>query len=550
MKANKYLLLLSMILLLLMLAACGSTGNTETDENGGQDMAQAQSADGTLTLGMLADPDTLNPLATTDGNAGCWFAAMVYPTLLRQDENAEVEPYIATDYGVSEDGMVVTFTLREDLQWADGTPFTSADVAYTKYLAGDLGISPTTASALDLVESVETPDDYTVIFHLSQPSYSFVTSIGVRLYILPKHIWENVEDPANFLNNTNQVGMGPYKLAEYTEGEYYIYEAVENWLDAPNGIQAKKLVFRIYPDVNTMALALQNGEIDITARDLSYDLIEQLRGKGYEIAETNSLGFTHIGFNLENEFINDLAVRQAVAMAIDKDTVLQFAVKGQGEVMDSIVSPAFSGLQTDDAENLYPAYDVEGAKAVLAEAGYSDTDGDGILNAANGENLSFNMIVISNDVALTNGAEVIKQCLKDVGIDLEVMLLERTTFIQRRLDIDFDSYLASWGTMEPMMGDFIVNYLSSSPVYFNGVKCDATEEAVLAMQSAVNEEELVAGIHAFEKAMAQDIINVPLYMQKLSYAYNGEAVSNVQAYPSAMHGVTTPEALVNMTLGE
>lgn len=538
--------------MLLSLCACGAAVQQPAaePETSADAPAQTDKQPGdTLTLGMLADPDTFNPLLTIDGNAGCWFAALTYPTLLTQDTGASVQPYAAESYEISEDGKAVTYHLRQDLQWSDGTPFTSADVAYTKYLAGDLGMSRLTSSVLANVEEVETPDDYTVVFHLNTPSYSFVNSIGVRLSILPKHIWENIEDPVSYLNDTDPVAMGPYKLGEYERGVYYTLEAVDNWFASPDGIPVKKLIFRVYPDENAMALALQGKEIDITARNISSaELVSQLTEAGYAMAESSSLGFVHVGFNLKNELLSDVAVRRAVAQAIDKDTCRRFAVQDAGRTMDSIISPAFTGLGSDDADAKYPAYDAEAARQTLADAGYEDTDGDGVLNAPNGENLSFNMIYISNDIASVNCIDVIKQNLADIGIALEPMPLERTTFSSTRLNGEFDSYLAGWGTMEPMLGDFIINYLSSSVVYFNGEKCDATEEAVLAMQNATSEKELVDGIHAFEKAMAQDFINVPLYIQQLDYLYNADVVENVTAYPSAMHGVCTPAAILAMSV--
>lgn len=499
-----------------------------------------------VNIGMLADPDSLNPLISLDGGAGSWFSGLTYPTLLGQDEDANIIPYTSEKAETSEDGLTVTYHLRKDLKWSDGTPFTSTDVAFTKSLAGDQGLSPLMASPLALVESVNTPDEYTVEFKLKQPSYSFVNSVGIRLKIVPKHIWEKIEEPANYLNDKDQVAMGPYKLSEFKKGEYYTYEAVENWFETPEKFDAKKLVFRIYPDANALTLALENGEIDIIGASLPADLINGLAEKGYKKVETSSLGFVHVGFNLNNGVLSDVNIRKAIAMAIDKETLLQFAVKGQGEVMESIISPAFKDLISEDENTKFPIYSAESAKELLKNAGYSDTDGDGILNTPNGENVSFKIMIIANDSAISNGADVVKKCLSEVGIDMEIESIERSTFIQRRLSKEFDAYLANWGTMEPMLGDFILNYLSSSPVYFNGVKCDSIENSVVGMQCAKNEDELKTAIYDFQVAMADHCINVPLYTQKLFYVYNPEKIVNLKAYPTTMRGVTCREAFFGL----
>ncbi|MDR1194665.1 MAG: ABC transporter substrate-binding protein [Peptococcaceae bacterium] len=521
-------------------ASPASPGVVNSGQGGQEAAAPGNDQLALLRLGMLADPDTLNPLTSIDGNAGHWFSAMSYPPLLLPDQNANPLPNLAERYEVSDDGLDVTFYLRGDLAWSDGVPFTSADVAYTKYLAGDLRLSNVLTTPLEAVEEVRTPDPRTVIFHLKSPTYTFVTAIGLRLPIVPKHIWEKMDDPKSFLNEEDPVVMGPYRLREFRRGEYYRFDLIkDNWPAAPDGARpAKELLFRVYPDVNGLSLALQSGEIDLTARDIPYDIALQLEQKGYGLTQNISLGFTHIGFQLENRFLADPTLRRAIAESLDKQTILDFSMKGQGDVMDSIIAPIYRDYQGSDPAAKYPGLDPEKARAELAAAGYQDTDGDGILNApGSGDNVSFNMLLTANDNAQVNGAEIIARNLRDVGINLEITPLERTTYISRRLSRDFDSYLGSWGYMQAPQGDFVINYDATSPVYFHAVEQPATAAAVRHMRSAVSEADLKDSIREFEIAMAADCMAIPLYAPRFFYAYDPKAIDNVRAYPSMVYGV-------------
>lgn len=541
MKKFLKLSMIAFILVFLTVAAAACNNSPEHEDNSNEAVKEK------LTIGMIADPDTLNPLATIDGNAGVWFANLSYPSLLTIDENGNPMPYAAEKYYANEDATVITYELRKDLQWSDGTPFTAQDVAYTKYVSGDLGLNAMLAAAFAQIEAVETPDDHTVVFKMKDSCYNFMNQVGILSRIIPKHIWENIDDPKNYTGDENSVCLGPYKLKEYKNGEYYIFEAVaDTWFTSPGEIAMKELVFRIYPDLNAMSLALQNGEIDLTGKDLPFDLVQQLQNQGYQVAKNVSQGYSHLSFNLSNEFLADVNLRRAIAAALDKDTILQFTLKGQGVTMDSIIAPAFPDYQGKTPEAKYPSFDVDNAQQILADAGYSDTDGDGILNAPeSGKNVSFKMSIIANDLSMVNGGDVVVQNLKELGINLEVEALERTTYIQSRFDKNFDCFYGSWGTMNASLGDFTGNYTASSPVYFHVVKCDDIEDAIYHMSHAKDDADLRQSLLEFEIAMANQCISIPLYVQDFLYIYNNDII-NVTAYPSMMNGVTTPGGLTNI----
>ena len=536
MKYYKSLILTGLAAVLLILEACGPSGD---QKSGGTKIIR-------LSVGITADPDTLNPVASRD-RAGNWLGCIQYPTLLKRGADASMQPYAAESFSVSEDGMEVTFNLRQDLKWSDGTPFTSADVAYTKYLSGDLRLS-NNAGSFDLVTDVLTPDLHTVTFKLATPSYMFVGSVGPWVRIVSKHVWEKLEDPGKYLNDKDVVAMGPFVLREAKRGEYYIYQAVDQWFQAPDGGKpgVDELVFRVYPDINTMVLAVQSGEIDMTAKEIPFDSADMFVAQGFVIETNESLGYTHTSFNTGNEFLKDINLRRALAAAIDKNTILQFAIKNKGKVMDSIISPVFEGLPSTSPAAKYPSYDPAVAKQILAGAGYTDTDGDGILNApGSGKNVKFSMMYDGNDIVVKNSSEIVYQNYKAIGIDLTLLPMEKTTYTERLKTVDFDSWLGNWGIMEVLNGDMNVVYESTSAMYYYGSVFQDIDVALKVIREAGTYNQIVRGIHQFEEAMARECIAVPLFVQYFAYPHNTK-FEGFMVFPSDLCGIIDPQGMASV----
>ncbi|MBA7569914.1 Oligopeptide-binding protein AppA [subsurface metagenome] len=204
---------------------------------------------GTIKVGITIDPETLNPLVANN-RASSWILNNMYPTLLVFNEEAEKVPYVIEGYEISENGLDITVKLIEGLKWQDGVPFTTADVKFT----GDImyeGKYQWQADYFDRVKSVEIIDDLTIVYHMKEPSPGFITGIGFWQPIIPKHIWENIDNIKEFQNNENVVGMGPFKLVEVKRGQYYILESVDEWFGSPEGKPyLDRIVYRVYPDLN------------------------------------------------------------------------------------------------------------------------------------------------------------------------------------------------------------------------------------------------------------------------------------------------------------
>src|SRR5690625_1206952 len=290
------------IFTLVLLAACSTDNDVENDpsnnNNNNSNVSKEKESGGELIVGMTADPDTLNPLVsnTTPGN---WINSAIYPHLMFMDTDYEKKPYLAEDYEVSDDGLVVTFTLRDDVKWQDGTPITSEDVKFTGEILHEHQLE-WTAEIFDQVESVETPDDHTIVYTLQEPYPAFPAVIGYWLRIVPKQIRENIEDPRT-CSNDEHIGARPFKLDSREKGQHVEPEAVDEWFAASQGNPLlDKVTYKMYPDINTMMLALQSGEIDVTAHDIPTSAIGEFENDDrFEVVTTPSLGYAYYSFNLD-----------------------------------------------------------------------------------------------------------------------------------------------------------------------------------------------------------------------------------------------------------
>ncbi len=240
------------------------------------------------------------------------------------------------------------------------------------------------------VEKTEVIDKTTVKFYLKKPQVNFLSQVGFWINIMPKHIFEKVEDPMNF--NYDGTGYGPFKLKEYKKGEYYTFERVPNWPLANNGLGAylETVTFRVFPDHNALLLAMKNGEVHVSGSAMPVASQKQLEASPdkFGVLKVMSLGYGYFGFNYKNELLRDKNVRKAIAMTIDRDAIVNTALQGGAVKMETPISPVYKDLVKSNIK--FPPFDLEGAKKVLEDAGYK-LNSEGI-RKKNGKKLEFELI--------------------------------------------------------------------------------------------------------------------------------------------------------------
>ncbi|HLA99671.1 MAG TPA: peptide ABC transporter substrate-binding protein [Anaerolineales bacterium] len=393
-----------------------------------------------ITLIWTQEYDTLNPLYTQ-----MWFVTSIFPVYMCQawwfDEDNNPVPNLVTEIpteendGISEDGRTITLKLRDDIVWSDGTPITSADFKFTYDMLLADSNAVASRSPYDLVETFETPDESTVVVTFAEPYAPWLSSLfsgSAGISIVPAHVLQPVFEAEGTIdtadwNKAPTVGCGPFVFEEWESGSFTRFVANENfWLGRP---KLDELFFRFVPDDASMIAALVAGDGDV-GTFFAYGDLPQLEAAGVEILNSFS-GFNEGWyFNLHaekgNPALKDVKVRQAIAMAFNREKLVQDLLLGRTGVAatDWDNSP-----WVDPSIEPWP-YDPERASALLAEAGWEDTNGDGTVDK-DGVELVLKYGTTSREVRQDTQA-VAQQDLAQVGIGVDLLSYDP--------DIFFSSY--------------------------------------------------------------------------------------------------------------
>ena len=319
------------------------------------------------------EPATLNPDAISD-DYNYAIVQNIFPRLFKLNNAFDAIPDLATSFDVSDDALTYTFHLRDNAVWTDGEPVTSADVLYTYNEIIDKAYA--NANVFYAVESIEAPDDYTVVFNMSEPDGSFVANVSwYGTFILPEHVLKGTDWMTNDEFSNNPVSCGPFKLDAWNKGtDVQLVRDDNYWGDAPI---LDRVIFTVISDPSTMYQAWLNGEVDemvasyIPSTDL--DGIMADTDNYYTVVQTWPSPW-YVTFNLTDGPFADVKVREAVMYGIDRKDVSDKATGGYMPVNNHFIPDNFVGAINDDAAE--PGYDLEKAQALLEEAGYTkDADG-------------------------------------------------------------------------------------------------------------------------------------------------------------------------------
>lgn len=362
-----------------------------------------------LVIAVDADVETLHP---TDFSTTVELNVLnqIYDTLMymNPDGTHEPEPRIAESYEISEDGLDYTFKIRDDVTFHDGTPVTVEDVVFSIEL---YKASEYQGSQISMLSSVEATDDSTVVCHLDTPYAPFLEGL-CSPNIVSKAYYE--ADPDAFV--TNPIGTGPYKFVSRTVATSIELEANEDYYRGAPSI--KKLTFRVLPEIASRALALQTGEINFAEIDAS--VLAQLEANpAVTVTEVPTSGFAYVCMNLEKEPFDNVAVRQAVNYAIDRENLVNVCYDGKAEVNSNICAKHRFGYSDDQMQY---TYDPEKAKALLEEAGIETP-------------YNLGKILVAEKYA--NLATVIQNDLKAVGLEVEIDTREFNSYIGSLTEGDY-----------------------------------------------------------------------------------------------------------------
>src|SRR5262245_1210981 len=420
----------------------------------------------TFTVGTTQDIDSLNPLTgALVIDYEVW--NLEYATLTdKAAKDFSVAPGLAESWKVSDDGLTVTYTLRDGLKWSDGQPITADDVAYTINRSRDeewVNHISTTAN-LD----AKAIDDKTVEITTSVPDPKLPV---MDVYIVPKHIWEKLDaDQASEYDALDGVASGPFRVAEVKKGQFVRMERNPNW----HGKQPvmDEVIFRIFANAEAQYQALNTGEID-AVKEIPPEIFTKLDPKG-KIAPIrgNQGDFAELGMNAGcgtlgdgHPALKDPKVRQAINHAIDRDLLVEKVLNGlgtPGSTLPVSAEPSWYDVQLTADETL--GFDPEKAKALLDEAGWKDTNGDGVRDK-DGKELKLRLFDRPGKTS-QQATPFIKGWLKDVGIDTEVKSYDDTQLTPIIGKGEYDLFIWGWTPFvdpDPMLSYFTSDQVTTDP---------------------------------------------------------------------------------------
>jgi peptide/nickel transport system substrate-binding protein len=414
----------------LGIAGCGIDENSHTAGGGRGEsalpvpasVAPNPVAGGRLIVGVQQEPERLSDIlsATATNNLVC---NLVFSRFVKYDDQLHLIPdlieFIPTveNGGVSRDHLAYTYTLRRGVRWHDGEPLTSRDVAFTYRMIIDPAVNVESREGWNVIDSVETPDDYTVIFRLERPYPDFVRETFYDESVLPEHILSADRGTEFNISEFHRapVGSGPFVFKQWVQGSHLelsrsdVYYGEGPYLDA--------IVFKFIPDENTMIVQLKTGEIDLYD-NADVNFIAQIsRLPGLKIYRTSTLMYEHLDLNMEHPILSDKRVRQALSYATNKAEIAEKVYKGMVTVapLDEIQSSRYYNVEAA-AKALYSPLR---ARRLLRDAGWIDEDGDGIVEK-NGQDLVLTITTTSGRLNRERTELVLKDQYRRVGIDLRI----------------------------------------------------------------------------------------------------------------------------------
>lgn len=421
-----------------VVAGAGLAGCMKGENGGGGD---GNGKGNTLRIAIPEDPGS--PLNQYIGWED-WLHELVYDRLLLPSPYVDNKlPGLAKDVTkVSDDAKTWTATIRDGVQWHDGEPFTVEDILFTFRFYRD---GPTIrfahhVSEMPRIEVIERVDETTARFICAFPVPSLEEVTFADLPILPKHIWNNVENPREY--QELPVGTGPYKLVDYTQGERYRFKPNKNYFLGEPIID--EIVVPFITDPSVTFTNLKTGEIDSTTRPVPPETVKQFRqDDSLKVVEATTLSSVGFLLNYTKQPFRNHDFRFALSRALDLDAIVDIVMLGE----------AISGSEgythpksTWTAPDISLPYKPDEARDTFAELGFRDRNGDGIRENPDGDDLSFTIMVPSNEPQFIRASEILARQLGEFGFEIKVTTADPGTIRaegiwgNQKFDMQVDRY--------------------------------------------------------------------------------------------------------------
>lgn len=429
---------------LLLAAALGGCG----DVGGAADLAEGEEGQpaygDTLVEALIGDVSGLIPNITSDSPSH-EVGSLIYSGLVKRDQDLNLVGDLAESWEFSADCLDLKFKLRPDARWHDGHPFTAEDVVFTYRTM----VHPKTPTAYKedfrAVAHIEAVDPHTVVVRYARPYAKALQSWST--WMLPKHLLEPYVEQGRLReapqHRASPVGTGPYRFREWRPGERIVLTADASHYDGQPYIS--RLVYRIIPSQATIFLELKAKGVDVanlTALQYTRQTEYPAFRKAYRKYRYPSSAYTYLGFNLKDPRFADRRVRQAFAHAIDKQALIDGVLYGLGR---EATGPYKPGTWVYNADVRRYPYDPARARQLLAEAGWKETNADGIL-VKDGKPFAFTLMTNQGNDERKKVAEIIQASLREIGVAVDIRILEWASFIKEYVKKRrFEAIVLGWG---------------------------------------------------------------------------------------------------------
>ena len=484
-----------------------------------------------LMLNIPAEMPHLNPLTNSDYYATT-VLDWIFDTLLDRDpETMENLPNAAKGWEISDDHLVYTFHLRDDVKFSDGTPMTAADVKFSFDKVMDPKVdAPHLRNYFEDITGCEEVDTHTVRFTCNKPYYRHLVMIG-GLYIIPRHIYGE-GDFNNHPNNRAPVGSGRYALEGWETGQRVTLARNPHYWGAKeqDGPWFDKIVYAIITDETAAFQVLARGDLDFMGlrpelfirRGNTPRFQEQFNRFAY-----SRPAYNYIGWNLRKPLFKDKQTRKALAMLLDRELIRDEIYYGQAEIIAGNFMPG-----TPEHNNaLQPvAFDPEGARALLAEAGWKDTDTDGILDR-DGVAFRFDAATTNQNPVAESVLTVFMEELARVGIQLTIRPMEWASLIDRVDKREFDAILMGW-SMPPDPDPYQVWHSSQVDAGSNyiGFVNEESDRLIEAARVSFDQDERIALYRRFQEILHEEQPYLFLLAPKV-LAAGDKRLHGIRVYP-------------------
>ncbi len=458
---------------LLVLAGCaGGAAPATTD---GSSAAADPTAE--IIIGSQNEPTNLDQIFGGSSGVTEVFTGNVYEGLFKITDDATVEPLLATETEVSDDGLVYTFTLQPDAVFHSGAPVDAEAVKYSleRFISEDSIAAR--KRQLSVIDRVDVVDDKTVAVTLTQPSISFTYNLG--------YVW--IVNPAAGDLTAAEDGSGPYALADYRKGDSISLELADDyWGEAPNN---GGVVYQYYADPTALNNALLTGAVDLVTSQSNPDSIAEFEASGFQIIEGTSTTKELLAFNDRIEPFSNVDVRKAVYSAIDREKLLDAIWDGRGQLIGSMVPPSEPWF-IDLADN--NPYDVDLAASLLEDAGYAD-------------GFTFTLDTPDSGVHSTV-AEFVKSELEKVGITVEINVITDDEWYQKvYTDKNFEA------TLQGHVNDRDINFYGNPDFYWGYDNADV-QTWLADSEKASSTDEQTELVKKANQQISDDAASVWLYL--------------------------------------